>query len=115
MVATAFHLTADELRSDLRPTVILNEIKKITKGDVRPAQSSRVARPPADLNAFAELQWKCLVVDENSKKIIDNVVKEDDILNNNIASMLPQPTHARLHSLTTNSNRANRKPPRAEP
>lgn len=55
---------------------------------------SRVARPPADLNPFAESQWKCLVVDENSKKIIDNVVKEDDILNNNIASMLPQPTYA---------------------
>jgi hypothetical protein len=28
-----------------------------------------------------------LVIDENSKKIIDNVVKEDDILNENIASM----------------------------
>jgi hypothetical protein len=28
-----------------------------------------------------------LVIDESSKKIIDNVVKEDDILNENIASM----------------------------
>ena len=27
-----------------------------------------------------------LVIDESSKKIIDNVVKEDDILNENIAS-----------------------------
>jgi syntaxin-binding protein 1 len=27
-----------------------------------------------------------LVLDEGSKKIIDNVVKEDDILNENIAS-----------------------------
>jgi len=26
-----------------------------------------------------------LVIDESSKKIIDNVVKEDDILNENIA------------------------------
>ncbi|KAJ3527977.1 hypothetical protein NM208_g10439 [Fusarium decemcellulare] len=43
---------------------ILGEIKKITRGD-----------------------WKCLIVDENSKKIIDNVVKEDDILNNNIATI----------------------------
>lgn len=33
------------------------------------------------------LQWKVLVVDEFSKKIIDNVAKEDDILNQNIASM----------------------------
>lgn len=32
-------------------------------------------------------QWKVLVVDEFSKKIIDNVAKEDDILNQNIASM----------------------------
>ncbi|KAH7312435.1 Sec1 family superfamily [Stachybotrys elegans] len=44
--------------------VILNEIKNITRGD-----------------------WKCLIVDEKSKKIIDNVVKEDDILNNNIATI----------------------------
>jgi syntaxin-binding protein 1 len=42
---------------------ILQEIKNITRGD-----------------------WKCLIVDEHSKKIIDNVIKEDDILNNNIAS-----------------------------
>jgi len=33
-------------------------------------------------------QWKVLVIDEGAKKIIDNVVKEDDILNENIASML---------------------------
>jgi hypothetical protein len=32
-------------------------------------------------------QWKVLILDEESKKIIDNVVKEDDILNHNIASM----------------------------
>ncbi|EHK99610.1 putative protein transport protein sec1 [Glarea lozoyensis 74030] len=42
--------------------IILNTIKSITRGD-----------------------WKVLVIDENSKKIIDNVVKEDDILNENIA------------------------------
>ncbi|KAI5463706.1 Sec1-like protein [Mariannaea sp. PMI_226] len=44
--------------------VILDHIKNITRGD-----------------------WKCLIVDENSKKIIDNAVKEDDILNNNIATI----------------------------
>ena len=32
-------------------------------------------------------QWKILVVDETSKKILDNAVKEDDVLNQNIASM----------------------------
>lgn len=32
-----------------------------------------------------------LVIDETSKKIIDNVLKEDDILNENIASMCSHP------------------------
>ncbi|KAI2466815.1 Sec1-like protein [Annulohypoxylon bovei var. microspora] len=31
--------------------------------------------------------WKILVVDNDSKKLIDNVVKEDDILNHNIANI----------------------------
>ncbi|KAJ4854875.1 sec1 family domain-containing protein [Trichoderma breve] len=44
--------------------VILQEIKNITQND-----------------------WKCLIVDETSKKIVDNVVKSDDILNNNIATI----------------------------
>ncbi|RDA85676.1 hypothetical protein CP532_4634 [Ophiocordyceps camponoti-leonardi (nom. inval.)] len=44
--------------------VILQEIANITQGD-----------------------WKCLIVDNTSKRIIDNVVKEDDILNNNIATI----------------------------
>ncbi len=34
------------------------------------------------------IQWKVLILDEGSKKLVDNVVKEDDILNENIASML---------------------------
>lgn len=44
--------------------VILNTLKDITQGD-----------------------WKVLVVDEFSKKIIDNVAKEDDILNQNVANI----------------------------
>ncbi|KAI0387842.1 Sec1-like protein [Hypomontagnella monticulosa] len=44
--------------------IIINTIKSITAGD-----------------------WKILVVDSDSKKIIDNVVKEDDILNHNIANI----------------------------
>ncbi|KAG5959938.1 hypothetical protein E4U57_000383 [Claviceps arundinis] len=43
--------------------IILNEIRDITQGD-----------------------WKCLIVDENSRKIVDNVVTEDEVLNINIAS-----------------------------
>jgi hypothetical protein len=35
------------------------------------------------------LQWKILIVDEESQKLINNVVKEDDILNLNITSMRP--------------------------
>jgi len=31
-------------------------------------------------------KWKVLVIDEGAKKIIDNVIKEDDILNENITS-----------------------------
>ncbi|KAK3318511.1 Sec1 family protein [Apodospora peruviana] len=44
--------------------VIIDTIKTITQGD-----------------------WKILVVDESSKAIIDNAVKEDDILNHNIANI----------------------------
>ncbi|ORY65302.1 Sec1 family superfamily [Pseudomassariella vexata] len=44
--------------------IIVDTIKQITQGD-----------------------WKVLVIDENSKKVIDNVVKEDDILNQNIANI----------------------------
>ena len=39
------------------------------------------------------MQWKVLVIDEAAKKIIDNVVKEDDILNENIASKLHMEIH----------------------
>ncbi|KAK2627818.1 hypothetical protein QTJ16_002464 [Diplocarpon rosae] len=44
--------------------IILDALKSITRGD-----------------------WKVLVIDEFTKKIIDNVVKEDDILNENIANI----------------------------
>lgn len=44
--------------------LLIDTIKNITRGD-----------------------WKVLVLDENSKRIIDNVVKEDDILNQNIANI----------------------------
>ncbi|OBT89014.1 hypothetical protein VE02_02175 [Pseudogymnoascus sp. 03VT05] len=44
--------------------IIVGAIKNITRGD-----------------------WKVLVVDNDSKRILDNVVKEDDILNENIANI----------------------------
>lgn len=33
-------------------------------------------------------QWKVLVVDEKSRKLLDATVKEDDILNHNVTSEL---------------------------
>lgn len=44
--------------------IIIETIKNITQGD-----------------------WKVLVIDETTKQIIDNTVKEDDILNHNIANI----------------------------
>ena len=41
---------------------------------------------PYIVELLTSSQWKVLVIDENAKKLIDNVVKEDDILNENIAS-----------------------------
>ncbi|KAH0556222.1 hypothetical protein GP486_005851 [Trichoglossum hirsutum] len=32
-------------------------------------------------------EWKVLVIDEAAKKLIDNVIKEDDILNENITNI----------------------------
>ncbi|KAF2473920.1 Sec1-like protein [Lindgomyces ingoldianus] len=49
---------------DVQRDIILNTIKSTTRGD-----------------------WKVLVVDEKSRKLIDNVVKEDDILNENITNI----------------------------
>ncbi|CAK7565701.1 MAG: hypothetical protein SEPTF4163_003624 [Sporothrix epigloea] len=49
---------------EIQQQVILSTIEGITRGD-----------------------WKVLVLDETSKKIIDNVVKEDDILNKTIANI----------------------------
>lgn len=52
----------------------------------------RCMRPPcclANITHNAE-QWKVLVADEQSKKLLDNVLKEDDILNENITSVYLQ-------------------------
>lgn len=59
--------------------LILDAIKSITRGDVRLLIQQHVLY-------LLFSQWKVLVIDEGAKKIIDNVVKEDDILNENIAS-----------------------------
>ncbi|KAF1846730.1 Sec1-like protein [Cucurbitaria berberidis CBS 394.84] len=49
---------------DIQRDLILNTIRQTTRGD-----------------------WKILIVDEESQKLINNVVKEDDILNTNITNI----------------------------
>ncbi|KAK3379954.1 Sec1 family protein [Lasiosphaeria ovina] len=49
---------------DQQKDAIISAVKKITQGE-----------------------WKVLVVDENAKRILDNTVKEADLLNNNIANI----------------------------
>ncbi|CAK7199958.1 hypothetical protein SEUCBS139899_002646 [Sporothrix eucalyptigena] len=68
----------------LQQQVILNTIEGITRGDVDRSIYDQldIANPSSFLQ-----QWKVLVLDETSKKIIDNVIKEDDILNKNIANI----------------------------
>ncbi|KYK59068.1 hypothetical protein DCS_00195 [Drechmeria coniospora] len=66
--------------------VILQEIKNITQGDVR-TDPPGSASPDDQMANEGSRQWKCLVIDETSQKILDNAVKEDDILNNNIATI----------------------------
>lgn len=50
-------------------------------------EATYVARTPSHIQIETELsQWKVLVVDEDSRKLLDNTVKEDDVLNQNITS-----------------------------
>jgi len=56
-----------------------------------PAATYEQALPHA-YSADPRLQWKILILDEDTQKLINNVVKEDDILNLNITSTrLPLP------------------------
>jgi len=80
--------------------VILNTIRNTTRGDVCfPA--------PRVCALLTPLQWKVLIVDEDSRKLIDNVVKEDDILDSNITNIeriedrrQPQPETDAVYFLT---------------
>ena len=40
-----------------------------------------------DLAHFLVVQWKVMVLDATSKRLLDGVVKEDDILKENITSI----------------------------
>jgi hypothetical protein len=39
------------------------------------------------LSLISSVQWKVLVLDDSSKKLLDNVLHPDDILNESITSM----------------------------
>jgi hypothetical protein len=68
---------------------IIDTIRGITRDDV---SNSDIFPRRLDKTMLTGLtfkpQWKVLVLDEGTKKLLDNVVKEDDILNQNIASTI---------------------------
>jgi hypothetical protein len=41
-------------------------------------------------------QWKLFIVDEESRKLIDNVAKEDDILNENVTGRRREAVYLRV-------------------
>lgn len=45
------------------------------------------------INVLTNLQWKVLVLDQDSKRLLDNVLDQDTILNENITSK-SHPLHA---------------------
>ena len=69
-------------------------------------------RPAPGANNADSPQWKVLITDEESRKLIDNVVKEDDILDSNITSMtttLAPPTMAHPRQ-TSSASRTGARP-----
>ena len=63
-------------------TVLLDTIRNSARGEVGSAGVWWRGRL-----TWVERQWKVLVLDAASRKVIDNVVREDDILNENVTSM----------------------------
>jgi hypothetical protein len=62
--------------------VILGTIRAAVRGEVRIRPEAGKFPPNAD----PRNQWKVLIVDEASRKVLDCVASEDDILNLNITS-----------------------------
>jgi hypothetical protein len=63
--------------------VILGTIHHITKQDVR--KSTQIWMVPTSLTRCS--QWKVLIVDRDSQRLLDNVIDADALLNENITSM----------------------------
>ncbi len=98
---------SDPRLTTITTTALIDTIKNITRGDVSlPLSLDRLLLPPqlsctetedprTQKLGFqlltSDAQWKVLIVDQGSKKVLDNVVKEDDILNQNIASTTAPP------------------------
>lgn len=86
---------------DMQRDRMLNVPARVTWQELTPCSHpqhhshhrSRRCTPPSTLRMplANTQQWKILIVDQDSKKLIDNVVKEDDILDLNITSTLPCP------------------------
>lgn len=70
--------------------VIIGTLRRLTKGDVccPPLPSPSVTNVRHEPLTQLSSQWKVLILDATTKDLVYNTVKEDDILNQNIASML---------------------------
>jgi hypothetical protein len=64
----------------------------------RPSTLSQPSAPPHVLPLTSSLQWKVLVLDDTSKKLLDNVLHPDDILNESITSMPSPDSRFLLHA-----------------
>ena len=88
-------------RHSARPYGAAHTLGLETAADMAQSFSTLSSKPPAATyeqalphaySADPRLQWKILILDEDTQKLINNVVKEDDILNLNITSTrLPLP------------------------
>ena len=78
---------SDEQECLLTLSVLINSIRDTAAGDVCSYLSGVMA------SQLIMLQWKVLVVDETSRKLLDNTVNEDDILRNNITRKVLVTSH----------------------
>lgn len=67
------------------------------------------------LTHLSSSQWKVLILDATTKDLVSNTVKEDDILNQNIASMLRLVRNGGLATLMPCRHRDDRGQARAKP
>jgi len=49
-----------------------------------------------DTVRYTDAEWKLFIIDEESRKLIDNVAKEDDILNENVTGRRREAVYLRV-------------------